>query len=844
MKKLIVSSLVTFAAVCGPAADWLYSGSTITEQGADGDPWVLNVAVVDAEAHSLKLGSGSASGNARNTVGDSTCLDVSGTITDANGVEYFITEINGSAFRGSTFASFVMPDTVTTIGGSAFRELTACTSVTLSKGLKTIAGYAFYQSNKLKTVEPLLPDSLESIDNCAFSLQSLTITGDLAIRNPAFTTLPTPGAGTAAPFSGCNFSTVDFSESGLTKLTTKVFASMSNLTDVKLPKTLETINYYWAFYKCTSLTNVTFQSLPTDLLTACSSSNDPFSGTTAFGVRFLYCPTLGDWDTFIAENKGGVVTLWDDIPENDLATKLSKTRYWARFGEGAPVPTGVIKVKGSTIWLVKYTVEVKTVNLQVTGNVLATADEGFDPVYGDYPDVQCPKTCVAPEYASLDGVAYARQGWTLEKSTDDGWVLVSSGLTGVCEFDQSESGTYRLTWQWAPHAYALDVGYLPASLGTCTVTPPNFGDIYYTNGTVVTATAVPAEGVSFVRWIGDVAEEDREKPSIFVTMDGKKSITPYLKGQWILDEANPKAMTVTDGYWTFAATGSREAITVGAVKTAGAVGLIDFSTGILGGGAFAGIGDSVFNGSAVLEECVMSDTMTSLGGSAFRNTTNLRRVVLSKYLTTMGGFAFNASSVSEIEPLLPKKLTAMGNCCFYNTPNLHCPLVMPAGTSGGIETAASRPDYGQFGGSKIPSYDLSRLSITQIGSHNFRGGSSITDVVFPATLTAIDGYAFYTGLKTPYTFVFTGGPVTIGENNALSTLGGRFVIDGATAAAAWQKYLAETEGCTVVKLTAAEKETYRTKFPGGPVAKYKVTMPNVPAQYLVYPGAGFSVIFR
>ena len=841
MKKLIVSSLVAFAAVCGQASDWLYSGSTITERGVDGTPWVLNVAVVDAGAHTLKLGSGSASCNAKNTVGDNTCLDVSGAITDANGVEYTIVEINGSAFRGCpTFTSFVMPDTVTAIGGSAFRELSACTSVTLSRGLKTIAGYAFYQANKLKTVEPLLPDSLKSIDNCAFSLQYLTITGDLVVRSPEFTTLPTPGAGTAAPFSGCNFSTVDFSESGLTKLTTKVFASMSNLTDVKLPKTLETINYYWAFYKCTSLTNVTFQSLPTDLLTACGSSNDPFNGTTAFGVRFMYCPTLGDWDTFIADNSGagGVVTLWDDIPEND------KARYWARFGEGAPVPTGVIKIKGSTIWLVKYTVEVKTVNLQVTGNVLAEAAEGFDPVYGEYPDVQGAKACTAPEYAYLDGVAYARQGWTLEKSTDDGWVQVESGLTGVCEFDQGESGTYRLTWLWQPHAYTLDVGALSASLGTCAVTPPNFGGLYYTNGTVLTATAVPAEGVSFVRWIGDVAEVDREKATVIVTMDGKKSIMPYLKGQWTLDETNPKAMTVTDGYWTFAATGSREAITVGAVKTAGAIGLIDFTTGILGGGAFVGIGDSVFNGSTVLEECVMSDTMTSLGGSAFRNTTNLRRVVLSKNLTTMGGYAFNASSVSEIEPLLPVDLTTMGSCCFYSTPNLHCPLVMPAGTSGGIETGASRPDYGQFGGSKIPSYDLSRLSITQIGSHNFRGGSSITNVVFPATLTAIDGYAFYTGLKTPYTFVFTGGPVMIGENNALSTLGGRFVIDGATAAAAWQKYLAETDGCTVVKLTAAEKETYRTKFSGGPVAKCKVTMPNVPAQYLVYPTPGLSLIFK
>ena len=828
MKKLVVLSLVTFAAVCGQA-DWLYSGSTITEQGADGDPWVFSVTVKSASDHTLNLGQVS-------TQGTSELVDMKGTITDGDGTEWKV--VTMPSYRNqakATFKRFYLPDDITTIPGSAFRERSALVEVKLPAKLETIESYAFYYASGLKDVTPLFPPNLKSIGNYAFATQYKTANICPAVLSCSeLTALPDSNP---SSFNALNFSSLDLSESGVTALSGRCCVSMKSLGEVKFPPTLTTVNRYWAFYDCTSLSNVVFASLPTDMYDAITGSNQPFQNVPNYGIRFMYCPTLGDWDGFIQKLKdNGKFTPWEGHPQAQT--------YINKFGVNAPTPTGSFPLNNRNCWLVKYTVEVKTVNLQVTGNVLATADEEFDPVYGEYPDVQGAKTCTAPEYAYLNGIAYARQGWTLEKSTDAGWVQVESGLTGVCEFNQNESGTYRLTWLWQPHAYTLAVADIPPVLGSCAVTPPNFGGVYYTNGTVVTATAVPAEGVTFVRWIGDVAEEDREKTTITVTMDGKKSITPYLQGKWVYDE---ESKTVSDGYWTFAATGTREALTVGAVRTVGDVSTVDFSRGIYGGGAFAGIGDSVFKSSTAIKECIMADTMTSLGGEVFSGSTSIRRVVLSKNLKTIGWGAFQNSSVSEVTPFLPEGLTSIGNCAFTGTASLQGDLVMPAGATGQLDESPTL-GQGQFYGAGIRSADLSKLAITTIGCHQFRGisGKTLKKVIFGKNLTSVGAAAFYESMSPNATLVFTGGPVTLGGdmtfNSRQAALSIRYVLP---VGKGWEEGL-KADACGLTVLTAGEKASYKTTYPDGTSSKAKTFLSGymVSKQYVVWDAPGMKLIFR
>ncbi len=71
--------------------------------------------------------------------------------------------------------------------------------------------------------------------------------------------------------------------------------------------------------------------------------------------------------------------------------------------------------------------------------------------------------------------------------------------------------------------YSLSVSVEPFGSGTVTFLPP--GGVY-SAGADVTLTALPAPGVAFDHWSGDVSGADFE---VVVTMDGDKAITAHFK---------------------------------------------------------------------------------------------------------------------------------------------------------------------------------------------------------------------------------------------------------------------------------------------------------------------------
>ena len=154
-----------------------------------------------------------------------------------------VTEIGNDAFYSCTsLTSVTIPDSVTSIGGDAFCNCDSLTSVTIPDSVTSIGKYAFYGCTSLP-----IENNIRYADTYVVEVTDKTLTSYTLKENVRF-------IGDSA-FRGCDSLTSVTIPDSVTSIGEFAFENCPSLTSVTIPDGVTSIEYY-AFNRCYSLTSV------------------------------------------------------------------------------------------------------------------------------------------------------------------------------------------------------------------------------------------------------------------------------------------------------------------------------------------------------------------------------------------------------------------------------------------------------------------------------------------------------------------------------------------------------------------------------------------------------------
>ena len=191
------------------------------------------------------------------------------------------------SFAPAGLTEYTIPESVTTIGSSAFSGCSSLISITIPDSVTTIGYSAFYGCSSIECIT--IPNSVTSIGGSAFS----GCIGELTVN----CNIPDADYDSGSGFSGSQFTSVTIGD-GVTTIGNYAFYGCKSLTNITIPNSLIKIGNY-TFRNCTSLTSVTIPDSVTSIgsfaFYGCSSLTNitiPDSVTSIGNYAFYDCKSL------------------------------------------------------------------------------------------------------------------------------------------------------------------------------------------------------------------------------------------------------------------------------------------------------------------------------------------------------------------------------------------------------------------------------------------------------------------------------------------------------------------------------------------------------------------------
>ena len=298
-------------------------------------------------------------------------------ITIPNGV----TAIPSSAFRNcSGLTSITIPDSVTSIGDYAFRNCTGLTSATIGNSVTNIGSYAFEGCSNLQDIYITDIAAWCNISGLNNLMLYSSNNKNLYINNELVTSITIPNSVTSIgnyAFYGCSGLTSITIPNSVTSIGNRAFSSCSGLTSITIPNSVTSIGDS-AFYGCYRLIEVYNKS--TLSITAGSFSN----GYVAYYAKNVYTTEGG---SKLTTDENGYV-IYTDGDEKILVaytgtkteltlpadiTQINKYAFCDCSGlTNVTIPNSVTRIGYSAFWGCS-----SLINITIPNSVTSIGDSAF-----------------------------------------------------------------------------------------------------------------------------------------------------------------------------------------------------------------------------------------------------------------------------------------------------------------------------------------------------------------------------------------------------------------------------------------------------------------------------------